>query len=497
MYTFAPMRIGTFILLGVVLLFAACRKEQQITTDPAAKLSFSKDTVIFDTVFTTVGSATRSFKIYNRNDQAVEIDRIALAGGNNSKFRLNINGTPYNELNNIVLDGGDSIYVFAEVTIDPNNDNNPLILEDSVICNTNGNQQSVILEAWGQDAYFHYPDTDLTDSEGNVILRYSIIDCNDVWLDDKPHVIYGFAVVDTDCQLDITAGTNVHLHDQAVLWVFNGGTLKIRGQEANHVLIQGDRLEPEFEEEPGQWGFIWLSSGSRDNEIEYATIKNGTVGLRVDTVPGVGQRNLTIRNSIIRNMASVGILGQGTDLLAQNVEIGNCGIHNVVCQIGGRYRFEHCTMSAYWVGGSRGTPAVLLNNWYEDINGNIIPRDLEEAYFGNCIIYGNNTNELGFDRDDDRQFEYFFEHSIIRLNQNDYANQPWIDFSDPTQFDQISWNVDPKFVDPFNGDNQLDTLSGAQSIAKLSLSQQIPFDLLGKPRLNDIGPDLGAYERQE
>ena len=491
------MRIASLTLFALILLFAACRKEKQITTDSSAKLTFSNDTIIFDTVFTTIGSATRSFKIYNKNAQAVQIDRIALAGGSSSKFRLNIHGTPANELSDIILDGGDSIYVFAEVTIDPLNDNNPLIVNDSIICNTNGNRQSVILEAWGQDAYFHYPDTDLLDDEGNVILRYSIIDCNDTWMNDKPHVIYGFAVVDEDCELTVTAGTNIHLHDQAVLWVYDGGTLKIQGQAGSEVLIQGDRLEPEYEEEPGQWGFIWLSAGSTGNEIDHAVIKNGTVGLRVDTTAGPGQRTLVLTNSVIRNMASVGILGQGTDLLAQNVEVSNCGIHNLVCQIGGKYRFEHCTFSAYWVGGSRGTPAVLLNNWYEDDNDNIIPRDLEEAYFGNCIIYGNNVNEVGFDRDDDAQFEFFFEHDIIKLKKSDYSDLTWLDFEDPTRFDNISWNVDPIFIDPQEGNNQLDTLSGAMNIAKLSLSQQIPFDLLGNSRLNDIGSDLGAYERIE
>ena len=139
----------------------------------------------------------------------------------------------------------------------------------------------------------------------------------------------------------------------------------------------------------------------------------------------------------------------------------------------------------------------MLNNWYEDADGNIIPRDLTEAYFANCIIYGSNLNELGFDRNDDAQFEFFFEHDIIRLRKSDFIDFTWLDFDEPARFDQISWNVDPKFVDPFAGDVQLDTLSGAANIAKLSLSQQIPFDLLGVSRLNDAGPDLGAYERVE
>ena len=56
------------ILIIIIVLFIivlnACQKENTFSgTNP--QISTSLDTLTFDTVFTAVGSATRSFKIYN------------------------------------------------------------------------------------------------------------------------------------------------------------------------------------------------------------------------------------------------------------------------------------------------------------------------------------------------------------------------------------------------------------------------------------------------
>jgi len=483
----------TFVLLALALFaLGGCRKDLQITTDPNAVLRFSTDTLYFDTVFTTIGSSTRRFKIFNPQAQAVKVSSIQLSGGSNSLFRLNLNGTSTTQLNDVIIEGGDSIYLFAEVTIDPFNVNTPLVVEDSVIFTTNGNRQKVLLVAWGQDAHFYYPDKSLT--IGQTTIQYSIINCNSTWTDDKPHVIYGYAVVDTDCQLLMQAGTKVHLHAGSVLWVYDGGTLKIAGALGNEVLIQGDRLEPAYEEEPGQWGQIWLSAGSKNNEIDYAIIKNGTIGLRVDTLGNSSNPTLRLTNTVIRNMSGIGILGQGTRLEADNVEIYNCGLYNVVCNIGGDYQFRHCTLANYWPFSGRSTPLLLLNNYYEDLTGTIQPRDLTRAYFGNCILWGSNINELAWDWKNSAQFNWQFENSIVKFKTSDW---PSIDPNDPLRFTNVLLNVDPKFADPNEMNYQLDTLSPAKDYGLNSIGTLIPFDLKGESRMNDAGPDLGAYERVE
>ena len=55
-------------------------------------LTFSVDTIVFDTVFTTVGSTTKQFKIYNPSSKSIQIDEIELMGGDQSPFRLNVDG---------------------------------------------------------------------------------------------------------------------------------------------------------------------------------------------------------------------------------------------------------------------------------------------------------------------------------------------------------------------------------------------------------------------
>jgi len=481
-----------WIVLIPVLAWTSCRKDIPVTTDLGAKLSFSEDTMFFDTVFTTLGSSTRRLKIFNPNNDAIEIAQVRIAGGESSSFRMNFNGNTGDSHENILIESNDSAYLFAEVTIDPNSANTPLIVEDSIIFITNGNRQVIKLVAWGQDAYFYYPTNAL--QIGDITIPYSVVNCNTTWTSDKPHVIYGYLIVDDGCELAMDPGTNVHLHDEASIWVVDGGSLKIRGDLGNEVLIQGDRLEPSFEEIPGQWGQIWLSAGSVDNEIDYAIIKNGTVGVRADTLGHPTNPTLRISNTVIRNMESVGLLGQGSNIVGENLSITNCGQHCLVLNIGGTYRFEHCTFGNYWSSPTRQTATVLLNNYYEDIDNNIIPRDLDEAYFGNCIIWGNNNNEVTWDRNNGANFEWLFDHTIYKVVQADWPN---INFSDPDRFKDSYVNMDPLFTDPLIRGYELDTLSPAQDAGDNLIGTNVPFDLLGNSRLSDAAPDLGAYERQD
>lgn len=143
------MKIYAFIAFVVLMTFAfgGCRK-QRITTDPSARLEFSRDTVFFDTVFTTIGSTTQLVRVYNRNAETVVIDEIALEGGSQSNYRINADGYPGPGVDNISLRGGDSLWLFVEVTIDPSDQNLPFIVEDRVRFSSNGNDQGVELVAW-------------------------------------------------------------------------------------------------------------------------------------------------------------------------------------------------------------------------------------------------------------------------------------------------------------------------------------------------------------
>ncbi|HNW98010.1 MAG TPA: choice-of-anchor Q domain-containing protein [Bacteroidales bacterium] len=471
-----------FIMIFVVITITSCKKEKLIT-DSSAKLQFSTDTLIFDTVFTTIGSITRQVKVYNPYDNKINISNIRLAGNTNSQFSINIDGVATTNLSEIQMEAKDSIYIFVKVTVDPNNSNSPFVISDSILFETNGNLQKVQLVAWGQNAYYHTPKYPTSNP------WYSVIPCDAVWTNDKPHVIYGYAVVDSACTLTIKENTKVYLHNNAVLWIYRDGSLNIEGTLGNPVIFQGDRLESYYQDVPGQWSRIWISRGSK-NKIDHAIIKNGIVGIHVDTLgDNCNEPALKISNTIIENMSAAGMYFQGTWIEAENCVIGNCGQYGVILNIGGKYDFKHCTIGNYWTQSNRQTPSLVLNNWYEDINGITQYRDLEKAYFGNCIIYGTVDDELYLDKKSGALFNYNFDHCLIKTKLDTAA-------SFTANCLNCFFNQNPDFTDVSATDYSLNSTSPAINKGALSIANYVPFDILRHNRTTNTAPDIGAYEKE-
>lgn len=464
-------RITNILLFLFILgtLTISCRKEDIIDDDPDIKLRFSTDTLTFDTVFTSVGSSTQWIKVINPSTKKIRISNIRLDGGTDSRFRMNVDGESGISVNDIEIAAEDSIFIFVKVSIDPNQQNTPLIVEDGISFETNGNHQRIQLVAWGQDAYFY---------------RRAVLQGDFIWTNDKPHVIYDWIIVDSSFSLTIEAGTRVHLHAYSVLAVNVAASLKVEGTLDDPVLFRGDRLEAQYQDVPGQWGRIWLSPGSIDNVINYAIIENGQVGVQADTLGNSTNPTLTIRNSIIRNMSVSGMLLQGTDVEASNCLISDCGEFALILNLGGTYDFRHCTIGNYYDFGVRQTPSLVLNNYYI-YEYDTIARDLSSAYFGNCIIWGRNPEEILLDRTQRADFNYMFDHCLFRTEMNT---------SDPAIFLNCIKNQDPKFLDPYLGDFTLDAGSPAIDQGDLQIANEIPFDLNGNIRIP--APDLGAYEFQ-
>jgi hypothetical protein len=189
------LKLFKYSLLSVSLFFVliaflqSCKKDV-INTDSNFNLEFSVDTVYFDTVFVTLGSTTQRFKVYNNSNQRVNISSIRLAGGANSFFRMNVDGIPGTAISDLEIGANDSIFVFAEVTVDPNNEANPFVIEDSILFETNGNQQKVKLLAYGRNADFYRP----TEFPTNGLPPYSVLECGTVWTNEKPKVVIGYLI---------------------------------------------------------------------------------------------------------------------------------------------------------------------------------------------------------------------------------------------------------------------------------------------------------------
>ncbi len=481
------MRKFSKIILFISYLFFiwSCQKEEFISSKNA-KLSFSNDTVLFDTVFTSVGSVTQYFTVKNPHDETIKIKSISLANGESSNFRLNINGNLINKLSDVEIYGNDSIYIFVEVTLNPNDKKEPFVHQDSVVFLTNGNLQDVDLVAWGQNVHLINGE-----NESGIIKT-------ETWTNDKPYLVYNSMLVDSLETLTIEEGTKIYFHKSSSMIV--AGNIKVNGTLEEPVIFQGDRLEEMYEDLPGQWGTVVFLEGSNNNEINFAEIKNAEVGLQIGTLNGIanGLTNPTvlIKNTKISSMSYSGISALGSYIYAYNCLITNCGFYGVSLIIGGNYEFNHCTIANYWSFSNRTEPAVAMSNYYNYSSENqediYFSGNLEKAIFGNCIIYGDKNGEIGFARDENLDFNYKFINSIMKIS---YFPD---DTTDLNYFENCFFNKNPKFISIYDDENyELDTLSFAKDKGKLEISNNFPLDLNGNNRIEDEQSDLGAFERIE
>lgn len=455
----------------MVLFFSECRKRDKITKDPSVKLAFSTDSILFDTVFTTIGSTTKRFKIYNPHSEKVIISDIRLVKGNQSNFRINVDGFPGPSISNVEIAANDSAFVFVQVTVDPNSANTPMVIYDQLQFNTNGNEQKVILEAWGQDAYFH---------KNEVI-------CGDLtWPTDKPHVIYGLVAVGYPniCEgssLTIQPGTIVHGHVGGTILTYKS-SLNAVGTSASPITFRGDRLEDyllyDADSVSGQWRGLYFIQAN-ESKIENATIRNAVIGIQVDTLSAGNFVNL---NKVkVENTLYSGIVSQGGNIKAENCLFGNAGTNSAIISIGGTAEFNHCTFGNYWIDGIRKDPCLLVQDYYE-YNGGAIHRPFTNVLITNSIIYGNIENEVVID---------VIDETKVKLDNCLYKQNA--DNSTPQFFNNSILNQDPLFE---NNTNlwifKLKSGSPAINKGNISYPTQLNDDIDGKPR--DSQPDLGCYE---
>lgn len=521
---FFSMKRSLYITLSLIALvfWSSCRQDF-IFAPSSGNLSFSKDTVYLDTIFSNIGSSTYTLKVYNTSDEDILIPSIKLSKGQESNYRMNVDGLIGNgaligkEFENIELLARDSMYVFIETTIDifPLVENETQFLYTDVIVfeNTSG-VQKVELVTLVRDAVFIFPnrdaegvvetlafdtDGDGVDDETSVRGRF-LQDSELTFTNEKPYVVYGYAAVGDGKTLNINPGARIHFHEDSGLLITNNASLHVNGLPSldlelleNEVVFEGDRLEPLYENVPGQWQTIWLFNGSTDNVINYATIKNGTIGVLSD---GNQQdpTKLEINNSQVYNQSNFGILGRATSIIAENIVINNSGLSSFAGTVGGNYNVTHSTIANYWTSSFRQYPALLLNNFTVDSENTVTTNPLVAANFTNCIIYGNDSPELFLENKNSEDFNFKFTNSLIYFDDpNGNFSSPEYDFSDTTLYENVIFNNNPQFLDPFN--NKLNIPFGSPAEGAGIFSGNLTKDITNKTR--NSPPDLGPYNAIE
>lgn len=462
---------GYVCLIFVLLSLGSCKKNIQFGK---GNLNFSQDTIVFDTVFTTIGSTTKQFKIYNRENNSLNIEEIELMGGEDSPFRLNIDGSEGINFSNISILEQDSLFVFVDVKLRVNNQTNPMVIEDQIRFKTNGVNQFVNLVVWGQDIYYHYSD----------IKNGTVLDLNEgIWPNDKPHLIYGAAFVDENKTLEIQAGTKVYMHKNARLFVYKG-TLNINGELNNEVTFEGDRLESDYDNVRGQYYGIYFDS-ALPSSINYLNLKNGTTGIHLfanNEFNGPLDYTLTLKNSKISNNENNGILiYKGARIKVENSIISNNTGFGFLLLHSGGFNFNHCNILGY--NSASKSQAFGIINYYDNSSQPLFG-SISEGIVTNSIITGNQEIEFAYDivtNQNTVSIALDFQRNIIQKD---------------TSIDEIFFtngnilNINPLFTDILNLDYTLKSTSPANGQADASFPTSNGLNIKGEAVFPS---NIGAY----
>jgi hypothetical protein len=447
------MKTLELLAISLLLIFFSCRKDSFITS-PDARVTITADTLKYDTVFVTAGSVYKSFSIIS-----------------SSVYKMNVDGTPGTLFNNIEIEANDSLHVFVQVNVNPNANNLPFILRDSIQINYNGKNRLVQLEAWGQNAHFY---------------RSKIVSANEIWNNDIPYVILGSLLIDASQTLTINKGCRIYVHADAPVIV--NGTLLVNGLKdtIDRVYFRDDRLDDPYKDYPASWPGIFFQTGSKDNVLNYVVIKNAYQAIGIQDPSPNANPKLILNECVIDNAYDAGIISLNSSVRARNCLVSNCG-KNILLAKGGDYQFTHCTVVTYANSFIDHKDPVLFVSNYINVNNNPVTANLN-ALFRNCIFWGENglvDNEVVVSKSGATTFNVNFDYNLWKV-QTPPAN---------ITSNQIINNQAPLFdsVNTFKNYYDFRLKSSSPAVNK-GVNAGIAIDLDGKTRPVGLLPDLGCFE---
>jgi len=440
--------------------------------------------------------------VYNTSKKDIRIPKIQLKKGENSHFRISVDGQAGKSFENIELLAQDSLFVFVETTVDIQSltNENEFLYTDQIQFQSGNQIQEVELVTLIKDAYFLYPQRYSNNTYESIPFEDGqiygfFLDENDPingnelrWSNDKPYVIYGYAAVPPSKTLQITTGAEIHFHQGSGLMIYPNASLEAEGSIENPIVFQGDRLEPSFEDTPGQWDMIFFVQNSTGS-IKNAIIKNATIGLFVNTKI----QPIELENVQVYNCSNYGIVGRAAAIEGKNLVTNNIGKSALALTFGGTYDFTHCTFTNFW--NRMGHNAITMDNYDGTAEFAL------HAKFKNSIIYSSAPESiLMYASENQQNFNYKFDHCLVKFHdfsQQLYNKYPYL-FEDNSRFAQcmIARNNSqymPHFVNPYKNKMMISQMAtDLIGAGNLFFAQSVPQDISGNSRLTSA--DLGAYQ---
>ncbi len=479
------LKFASMLVVVLALFVVGCDDYDKWTT--TGELTFSVDTVAFDTLITDQSSATKTLIVFNHQDRGMRISRVALAMGSASPFRVNMDGQYLagGAGTDFEVRGNDSIYARLEVklpvaatdSITPWQDELLFTLED-------GRVQKVVLTASGMNV---------------TILRGEVISADRTLSADRPYLIYDSLYVAPGVTLTLPEGTTLMFHDGVSLMVH--GRLVANGTLQHPVVFRGDRTDRLFpylpyDNTPNRWGGIHFYADSKENRLTQCDIHSGDYGILCDST-GIDESTpltLTLENSIVHNIGGPGLTLNHCLTLVTGTQLSNTQ-GRTVDLMGGAHQFIHCTIAQFYpFSADRGDALYIANI---DDTGTIY-RHLYYCDFVNCVITGYAEDVVmgNITEDDQNPCDYLFRNCLLRTVVSDDAERfQAICYDNP---DSLEVSGKDHFV-LFDTENFLydfapDSLSSIRGLADHEAAALYPMDRRGISRLADGLPDAGAYE---
>ena len=463
----------------------AC-SDEDFSSSPSLSLTFSTDTIHFETIFSAVPTSTRTMWVYNKSGKDLRCTNVRLLNGNQTGFRVNVDGVYLSpaagyQMQDVEIRNKDSLRVFVEVTSPRNGNLEAQELIDKLLFTLeSGMTQELVFDAMSWDA-----------EEVN-----SLSVTTDMTLESKsPLLINGMITVEEGATLTIPAGQTLYFNANAGIEV--KGTLRIEGTADENVTLRGSRLDNMFDYLPydlisGQWKGIHFAESSYNNYIEYADIHSAMDGIVCDE-SDLSKLKLDIENSTIHNCQ-----GYGLKAVSSSVKVNNCQITNTlndcVAFFGGNAFVGNTTMAQFYPFDSKRGAALRFTNFYEE---STLP--LYNLNCVNSIVTGYAEDVImGETNESESVFSYSFANCILRTPKVEdeksaefFSDIIWEEPEDTVYGGEKNF----KLVDINTQHYDFHLSERSKAIGKASAEYAPMTDRDGRKRDDD--PDMGCYEFAE